>query len=214
MVTYNINGVDFKFNEIPGGDFVQGGPTPSNPEQPFRNVRLTRNFGMGETQVTQEQWFAVMGSNPSKNFDPKDPAATAKHPVENVSWYDCIEYCNKLSELLGLEPVYKITKSGGTTEVEIISLDRNGIRLPTEAEWEYAAACWTFPEGRYGELDDIAWTAENSGGHSHAVGQKLPNMWGLYDMIGNVWEWVYDVYAPYEVEPKEEKKTRGRKKAA
>lgn len=211
MIVYNINGVDFNFCEIPGGDFVQGGPTPSAPDQPYRNVRLTRNFGMGQSPVTQEQWTAVMGSNPSKNYDPADPAATAKHPVENVSWYDSVEFCNKLSELLGLEPVYKIERTSSNTTVEIISLDRNGIRLPTEAEWEYAAACWTFPEGRYGELDDIAWTAENSGGHSHPVCQKLPNMWGLYDMIGNVWEWVYDVYAPYEVE---EQPKKGRKKKA
>jgi formylglycine-generating enzyme required for sulfatase activity len=129
-------------------------------------VTISKPFYLGVTEVTQEQYEAVMGNNPS-NF--KD----AKNPVERVSWDDAVEFCKKLS-----------SKTGKT------------VRLPTEAEWEYACRAGT--TGAYagnGSLDDMGWYTSNSSSKTHPVGQKKPNAWGLYDMHGNVYEWCGDWYA-------------------
>jgi formylglycine-generating enzyme required for sulfatase activity len=192
VITIGTTGA--QMNLIPKGHFIQGGPTASDPQQISRYVELTRDFYMQDTPVTQEQYEKVMGTNPSNH----KTGDTSNHPVENVSWYDAVKFCNKLSEMEGLEPYYKISDKNGETLVEIIDMGGKGYRLPTEAEWEYAAASWMYPEKRYGELDDIAWHAGNSGYTTQAVKQKLPNMFGMYDMIGNVWEWCFDWYAPYE----------------
>jgi formylglycine-generating enzyme required for sulfatase activity len=144
-------------------------------ERPHR-VTISQGFWMGKYEVTQGQWKAVMGTAPF-NFSGDDM------PAENVSWNDAQEFIKKLN-----------------------ALDDSFIyRLPTEAEWEYAARAGT--NGQYaGNLDDMAWYYSNSGNKMHPVGTKKPNAWGLYDMHGNVWEWVQDWYGTYsnnaETDPK------------
>jgi formylglycine-generating enzyme required for sulfatase activity len=115
--------------------------------------------------------------------------------VEQVSWFDAVEFCNELSRQTGLEPAYGMAGEQVTRNPKA-----TGYRLPTEAQWEYACRAGTTGD-RYGELDDIAWYDENSGGESHGVGQKQANGFGLYDMLGNVWEWCNDWYGRYPKEP-------------
>jgi formylglycine-generating enzyme required for sulfatase activity len=114
--------------------------------------------------------------------------------VESVSWFDAVDFCNLLSEKSGLQKVYT-----GKGEKITYNWQANGFRLPTEVEWEYA--CRAGMEGdRYGDIDEIAWYNKNSGSSTQAVGRKRPNAWGLYDMLGNVWEWCWDWYGKYPVE--------------
>jgi formylglycine-generating enzyme required for sulfatase activity len=140
-------------------------------------------FEMAKYPVTQELFSAVMGHSLSSDVN-------SKLPVVNVSWMDAIGFCNKLSELLKRDCSYTIDSQN---EKVVYIPNSNGIRLPTEAEWQYA--CQAGSTGiRYGELNDIAWYKDNSSGKPHQVGQKQPNPWGLYDMLGNVWEWCTDIY--------------------
>jgi len=172
---------------IEPGVFVMGSP-PSEEghwdDEGQREVRITRAFWLKSTEVTQGEWQAVMGSNPS-HFD----GCGERCPVEYVSWEDAVAYLNKLSEREGLEACYP---PGGSFK----GLTCRGYRLPTEAEWEYAARAGT-TGARYGSLDDVAWYGATSGGKTHPVGQKAPNAWGLYDMLGNVAEWVHDWDGPH-----------------
>ena len=147
--------------------------------QPFRLARYP---------VTVGQYRGVLG------LDATDaPAADdADLPVVEVSWFDAVHFCNALSRLAGRVPCYAVgDDSAGVT----IDGSSDGYRLPTEAEWQYA--CQAGEQGtRYGALDAIAWHRENAQGRRHPVGAKQPNRWGLYDMIGNVWEWCWDLYDP------------------
>lgn len=111
-------------------------------------------------------------------------------PVVNISWNDAIIFCNLLSKKAGLKEYYSISEDG---LIVSCNLDSNGYRLPFEAEWQYACKAGTTGY-IYEELKEIAWYNENSSGHIHEVGKKEPNAWGLYDMLGNVWEWCYDLY--------------------
>jgi formylglycine-generating enzyme required for sulfatase activity len=154
---------------------------------------------MGETEVTQELFQAVTGWNDSYE------TSSSQNPVEEVTWYDCISFCNKLSNLLGLEECYKMSDvemDGVHITEATVKWDENkkGFRLPTEYEWELFARAGTNNEwsgtNEENELDKYAWSRENSGFETHPVGKKLPNEWGLYDMSGNVWERCWDLYDP------------------
>ncbi len=179
VVAYNdytgLNLVKLDMSYVPAGTFIMGSPTTdtesSNDERPQHRVTLTRPMAVLRTPVTQAQWFAAMGTNPS-NFKGMN------NPVETVTWNDANEFCDRLSAAAGLE-------------------GESAYRLLTEAEWEYAArAASTIP--CYGPLDQIAWYDENSNGRTHPVGQLKPNSWNLYDMLGNVWEWTQDWYGEYK----------------
>lgn len=133
--------------------------------------------------VTQDLYFEITNENPS-TFKGNSL------PVESVTFKDAVIFCNKLSVRAGLTASYEIHEEG-----EEITFEKSegGFRLPTEAEWEYACKAGTTGI-RYGELDLIAWYKDNSENTTHNVGQKMPNQWGLYDMLGNVWEWCSDLY--------------------
>ncbi|MDR0562433.1 MAG: SUMF1/EgtB/PvdO family nonheme iron enzyme [Spirochaetaceae bacterium] len=175
---------------IAGGSFQMGSSGGDPDETPAHTVQVS-GFFLGKTPVTQKEYEAVIGSNPSRNKG-------EDLPVENVSWYDAIAYCNALSVREGLTPVYS-----GTINHIVCNFTANGYRLPTEAEWEYAARggsldALTFDYAGGGGVDNFAWFRGNSGGQSHKVAGKLPNSLGLYDMSGNVWEWCWDWYGPYQ----------------
>ncbi len=138
-------------------------------------------FELGVFPVTQEEYAAVTGEWPGA-------VRGGRLPVDSVSWWDAIRFCNGLSEREGLSPAYRV-------DGETVAWEADGYRLPTEAEWEHACRAGTSGP-RYGPLDDIGWYRGNSEGHSHDVGGKLPNAWGLYDMLGNVFEWCWDIYDP------------------
>ncbi|WP_373010631.1 formylglycine-generating enzyme family protein [Mucilaginibacter sp.] len=140
-------------------------------------------FLLAQFPVTQEQYFEVTNELPG-TFKGN------RLPVETVSWKDAINFCNVLSTKAGLKPCYTIDFSGEDITFEAKA---NGFRLPTEAEWEYACKAGTTGI-RYGELNSIAWYKDNSEKSTHDVGLKEPNAWGLYDMLGNVWEWCSDIY--------------------
>ena len=175
---------------IPKGEFTMGAlendEEAKDSEKPRHMVTLTRDFLMGKYAVTQSLWESVMGSNPS-HFK------GGNRPVEKVSWFDVVEFCNKLSNREGLEPAYTINGENVTC-----NWSAKGYRLPSEAEWEYSARSGQrFKYAGSDNVDEVAWYSDNSGKQTHPVGQKKPNGFGLYDMSGNVWEWVWDWWSDY-----------------
>jgi formylglycine-generating enzyme required for sulfatase activity len=140
-------------------------------------------FLLAKFPATQDLYYEIMRESPS-TFKGN------RLPVETVTWKDAVTFCNLLSAHTGLEPCYNLSRGS-----ETIAFDSNaeGFRLPAEAEWEYACKAGTTAT-RYGELDLIAWYRDNSEQTTHNVGMKEPNLWGLYDMLGNVWEWCSDIY--------------------
>ena len=200
----------FTMKNIPAGSFSMGctsGDTDCyGTETPVRTVTLSA-FQMSETEVTQVLWQAVMGSNPSAF------SSCAQCPVENVSWYDAAVFCNRLSEANGLVPCYYADagftqvygKSGSTWSLpnsgEVYwNPAAKGYRLPTEAEWEYAARGGSATNIYSGSnnVDEVAWyDGNNSPWGPKPVKGKLPNEYGLYDMSGNVWELAWDWYGDY-----------------
>lgn len=188
---------DIPMVRIPAGTFLRGSQRGEYTEQPVVQVRISTPLLMSTYEITQAQWEQLMGISPS--YYRGDNL-----PVESISWMDAVDFCNRLSIRHGLQPCYRIR--GDTVECD---WNANGYRLPTEAEWEYAAKAGTTTDVYSGNLlqprggclvsdhpepalDAIAWYCFNSDGTTHPVGQKAPNEWGLYDMIGNVAEFVWD----------------------
>ncbi|MBN2288612.1 MAG: formylglycine-generating enzyme family protein, partial [Candidatus Glassbacteria bacterium] len=158
-----------------------------NYERPVHAVSLDA-FKISTTEITQEQFKAVMGFNPSLF------SGSPNLPVERVTWINAATFCNKLSLMTSLDTCYNLN----TLECDFA---RSGYRLPTEAEWEYACRAGTASEYYIGSdtvsMKTMAWCLSNSESTTHPVGMKEPNAWGLYDMHGNVFEWCADYYAIY-----------------
>ncbi|MBF0499704.1 MAG: SUMF1/EgtB/PvdO family nonheme iron enzyme [Candidatus Riflebacteria bacterium] len=212
------DGVTMSFVDIPSGTFVMGSSDcPPKPDLagvvgPPHHVRLTRGFLMGTTEVTQEQYWQITKLAPSNGTSGK----RRKRPVERVTWYDAVEFCNALSQQQGLQPCYVIDKSrrdpkNRSTPNYLVNCDflKNGFRLPTEAEWEYACRggttgyfYWEDPKvtGDYSWFDGNSFVEWGKAGQigTHEVGKKIPNAFGLYDMSGNVWEWCDDWWGNYD----------------
>lgn len=173
---------------LPAGTFTMGSPSTETdrlPNEQRHEVTLSRAYYLKATEVTQAEFRALMGTNPSHFL-----SCGEQCPVERVRWQEAVEYCRALSREQGLDDCYD---ERGVVE----SLDCDGYRLPTEAEWEYAARAGELEPLHGSRLDDVAWHLGNSGRHTHPVAQRRPNAWGLYDMLGNVWEWTGDGYVPH-----------------
>jgi formylglycine-generating enzyme required for sulfatase activity len=183
-----------------------GSPTNEEDREPFyplvvegpqTAVTISKGFWMGKYEVTQGEYLAVIGTNPShfngdRSGDPppfnQNYGTNLTRPVEQVAWFNATNYCGKLTQR---------ERAAGRIATNSV------YRLPTEAEWEYACRAWTSTRFSYGDdpgytdLNNYAWYTNNSSNVTYPVGQKLPNSWGLYDMLGNVVEWCQDWYAPY-----------------
>ena len=176
---------------VEGGTFRMGSDDSDayDDEKPVHSVLLP-DYYICEHTVTQHEWEEMMGSNPSC-------FKGANLPVEEVSWYDCVNFCNKLSLKYGLKECYQING----TSVSLLNGGKGGFRLPTESEWEYAARGGNKSRGfKYAGSNnpgDVALYDDNSGSQTHAVCQKKPNELGLYDMSGNIWEWCWDWTGSY-----------------
>ncbi len=160
---------------IESGTFTMGGNTCYQ-ERPAHQVQITRPFSLGAHEVTRAQYRTITGASPSE-FPGADDL-----PVDTVSWIDAVQFCNKLSLREQRKAYYQVNGQ------DVVILGGNGYRLPTEAEWEYACG------NDWADRTAVAWFNANCGGKTHPVGQKQPNGSGLYDMLGNVWEWCQDVY--------------------
>lgn len=168
---------------LPGGSFEMGSRDPDETDQPAHTVTLSP-FLIDKFLVTQEHYEKLSGKNPAHWKSPQ-------HPVEHIRWRDAAEYCNARSRAEGLSPAY----DPQTWDCDFAA---DGYRLPTEAEYEYALRASTTTEYFFGDspadLNRYAWFKVNSPRGTHPVGEKLPNPWGLHDLIGNVWEWCQDYY--------------------
>lgn len=173
--SFTVNGVTFDMMRVEAGTFTMGATSemsdPHDVEKPTHQVILTGNYFIGKTEVTQKLWKAVMGYN-SSHFQGENL------PLDNVSWDDCMRFISKLNSMTGQD-----------------------FRLPSEAEWEFAARGGNnsnhFQYSGSNKLEDVAWFSSNSDSKTHDVATKLPNELGIYDMSGNVWEWCADYWSNY-----------------
>jgi formylglycine-generating enzyme required for sulfatase activity len=220
------NSIGMQFNELPAGSFTMGSPVSNflytepgrDEDENQHNVTLTKAFNMQVTEVTNAQWDEVITPNPSvSHVDPE-------YPVDSVSWYDAVFFANRLSVSEGRSTCYTFGLTGIVTDndFELTNVAPvsacTGYRLPTEAEWEYAARAGTSKAyanpigfdasdvetdfGFNGNLHAMGWYTHNNTGMGYTIGtkpvaKKQPNAWGLYDMHGNVYEWNWDWYAAY-----------------
>ncbi len=215
------NGLGMKFRLIPPGEFLMGSSEQEieetfkaittnkgwracvKSEAPRHKVILTQPFYIGTTEVTQSQYERITGQNPArfgKNTTDKRTAEkingldTSTHPVELVSWNEAADFCVKLSQQEQLKPSYF------RTDDNVVNLNGNGYRFPTEAEWEFACRAGTTTKywigDRADQLATVGWIGANSGGRTHAVAELPANPFGLFDVHGNVWEWVEDAWVP------------------
>lgn len=178
---------------IKPGTFTMGSPVSEagrGKDEMRHRVTISRAFLLGRTEVTQREYQRVMGENPSGN------TSSEEHPVENVSWFDAVRYCNKRSLLEGLPTCYR-TDGKQVSWPEGVACQ--GYRLPTESEWEYSARAGQATRfAGSDKAEAVGWVAPDS--KTHPVAGKLPNAWGLYDMSGNVWEWVWDWNSSYGID--------------
>ncbi|MBQ2529025.1 MAG: SUMF1/EgtB/PvdO family nonheme iron enzyme [Treponema sp.] len=216
-----VDSVEADMVSVEGGSFYMGSRNNEDNETPVHEV-VVDSYYMLNTEVTQKLYRDVMGVNVS-HFKGDE------RPVEEVSWYDAVIFCNKLSVAAGLQPAYSLDGSTDTDKWGNIpridasedekarwnaiawNVKANGYRLPTEAEWEYAAnggiyaATATLYSGS-NSITEVAWNADDPAGETHEVATKAPNTLGLFDMSGNVWEWVWDWYGKYHVSDSENPK--------
>jgi eukaryotic-like serine/threonine-protein kinase len=206
FITTNVGQI--KLKRIPAGTFLMGSRAEDRQalpaEKPQHRVQITRSFYLGVYELTQAQYQAVMGTNPSFHSPtgggkPKVAGeSTDQHPVENVSWHDAVLFCNKVSQMEGIKPFYSIDGKN----VRVPEWSGTGYRLPTEAEWEYACRAGTTTPFSFGDdqksIGEHAWCLDNADSKTHPVGKKKPNNFGLFDMHGNVfelcWDWLGESY--------------------
>jgi len=216
----NTGGIDLVF--IPSGSFVMGTDSEGKDSHPPRSVNISKGFWMSKFEITQKQYMDLIGTNPCEKSKYGEGDSL---PVYNISWYEAVEFCNRLSEANGLEPYYIIDKDGNDgdnlssfdeTKCEVeINKKANGFRLPTEAEWEYSCRAGTKTDFYWGKNSSwdvsgkYSWHMFNSGLKNYSkgrfwwvkynkvkkVGTRVPNKFGLYDMSGNVAEWCFDRYS-------------------
>jgi len=172
--------INIEMAAVPAGSFLMGDDNYG----PVHRVNITRPFQMATVPVTQLLYQAVMGDNPG---DFKGDEL----PVESVSWFEAVKFCIRLSEKMNIEPAYRIEDQKVFWNQKSL-----GFRLPTEAEWEYTCRAGSMTRYSCGDLEsdlqDVAWYSQNSNLKTHPVGQKRSNVWGIFDMHGNVWEWLWD----------------------